>query len=116
MRVERLFWSALVLASAMLVAACGNSTTSPSTVSAVTVTGTVPAVGSSSQFTATAAMSDGTTNIVTSTATWQSSNTAVATVSSTGVVTAVAAGSATITATFESVAGTDQITIPAASF
>ena len=42
---------------------------------------------------------------------WTSSNPAVATVGTTGVVTAVGAGSATITATIEGVAGTAAITV-----
>lgn len=91
--------------------ACGNSSTTPSTVSSVAVTGVVPAIGASSQFAAVATMSDGTAQDVTSTATWTSSNTTDATVSSTGVVTGVAAGTVAIQATYQSVTGSDQITL-----
>jgi uncharacterized protein YjdB len=55
-------------------------------------------------------MSDGTSQDVTSLATWVSSNTANATVSSAGVVTGVADGSGIIiTATYQSVTGSFTI-------
>jgi hypothetical protein len=79
---------------------------------AVAVSGTTPAVGSSSQFSAMATLSTGATQDITSTASWSSSNTAVATVSSTGVVTALSSGGATIIATYSGVAGNDAITVP----
>lgn len=101
---------ALVAVLAGLMAAC-NSTTSPSTVASVVVAGTPPAAGSNAQFSAMATLSDGTTQDVTSTSTWTSSNTAVATVSSTGVVSGVADGSVNVTATYQSVAGVDQIAL-----
>src|SRR6266550_2522093 len=72
----------------------GNSTagpTTPSTPSAPTVSSVMITApdssakpGDSSQFTATAVMSNNTTQTVTNQATWQSSAAAVATVSSTG--------------------------------
>jgi hypothetical protein len=111
MRAQRIGWIAVTVAVAGLTIACSNSSTSPSTVSSVTVSGTAPAIGSSVQFTATAALSDGTTQDVTSLATWQSSALTQATVSPTGVVTAIAAGSLTVTATYQNVTGADQITI-----
>jgi len=111
MRAQRIGWIAVTVAVAGLTIACSNSSTSPSTVSSITVSGAAPAVGAAVQFTATAALSDGTTQDVTSLATWQSSDTTEATVSSTGVVTAIAAGNVNVTATYQSVTGTDQITI-----
>jgi hypothetical protein len=48
-------------------------------------------------------MSDGSTQVVTSSATWQSSNAGVATVSGSGLVTAVAAGETDIRATYQGV-------------
>jgi len=92
-------------------AACSKSPTAPATVSSVAITGTTPSLGATSQFTATATMSDGTTMDVTSTASWVSSNTTDATVTATGQVTAVSAGSVAIQATYQSVTGTDLITI-----
>ena len=111
MRAQRIGWIAVAVAVGGLTIACSNSSTSPSTVSSVTVSGAAPTVGSAVQFTATASLSDGTTQDVTSLATWQSSDSSEATVSSTGVVTAIAPGSVSVTATYQSVTGTDQITI-----
>ena len=81
------------------------------TVSGVAVTGTVPAVGSKSQFTCTATMSDGSTQDCTTMASWVSFNKAVATVSSTGVVTAVATGTAALKATYQLNSGTAILTV-----
>ena len=107
-------WIAIgvIVVAAMFAVACG-STTSPSTVSTVAVTGTVPTVGGTSQLAATATLTTGTTQDVTSQATWQSSNTAVATVNATGLVTGVAAGAVQITATYQSVSGVDNLSINA---
>jgi len=69
------------------------------------VSGTAPVVGASAQFSATATLSNGTTQSVTTQATWSSSNTAIATVSSSGIVTSVGAGDADVTATYQGVAG-----------
>ena len=91
--------------------ACSNSTTAPTTVASVSVTGAVPAMGDTSQFTATAKLSDGTTQDVTGQATWQSSDSTVATVSATGAVTAIAAGTVNVIATYQTIAGSDQITV-----
>jgi uncharacterized protein YjdB len=111
MRAQRIGWIVVTVAVAGLTIACSKSSTSPSTVSSVTVTGAAPAVGSAVQFTATAMLSDGTTQDVTSVAAWQSSDPSAATVSSTGVVTAMAAGTVDVTATYQNVTGTDEITI-----
>jgi hypothetical protein len=95
-------------------AACGGSPTAVTpavTVSAVTVTGSAPAVGAAAQFTATATLTNGTTQGATSQATWSSSNPAVATVNGAGLVTGIAAGEADISATFQSIAGRAHITI-----
>jgi len=102
-----------ILCGAALAAAVGcGSSTSPTTVSSVTVTGAAPAIGATSQFTATAAMSDGTTQDVTSQSTWTTSNAGVATVTTAGVVSGIAAGSVTVGATYQSVSGTDAIVVP----
>jgi uncharacterized protein YjdB len=104
--------SSVVMAAvlALFAVACGSST-SPSTVSTIAITGTAPAVGATSQFSAMATLSDGTTLDVTTVSTWVSSDTAEAVVSSTGLVTAVAAGTVTVQATYQSVTGSDQITL-----
>jgi hypothetical protein len=67
-------------------------------VTSIAVAGTnAVEVSATTQLTATATLSDGTTSNITSTATWQSSNPSVATVAA-GRVTAVSAGTATISA------------------
>lgn len=90
--------------------------TAPATVTAVAVTGSAPLVGLTSQLTATATLSNNTTQNVTSQASWQSSNTGIATVSSAGVVTGVAPGDVDITATYQSTAGRQRLTIARATF
>jgi hypothetical protein len=94
-----------------------NTPTTPAaTVSSVTVTGQPPFIGLTSQLTATATLSDNTTQNVTSQATWQSSNTGVATVNSAGVVTGVAPGDVDVTATYQSVAGRTRLTVASQTF
>jgi hypothetical protein len=85
--------------------------TTGTTISSLDVTGAVPATGSSAQFTATLTFSDGTTQDVTSMATWVAFNKAVATVSSSGVVTAVATGTAVVKATYQGASGTFTLTV-----
>jgi hypothetical protein len=73
-------------------------------------------VTASAQFTAWANLSDGTQQIVTSQATWQSSSTAVATVTTAGVVRGVSVGAADITATYQGVSGVAHIQVFATPF
>jgi hypothetical protein len=84
---------------------------SATTISSISVTGTVPRTGSTSQFTSTVTFSDGTTQDVTSMATWVSFNKAVATVSSSGVVTAGGTGTAVVKATYHGSSGTFTLTV-----
>jgi|SRR5579864_742724 len=97
----------VALAIGLAIALSGCSTAPSATVVSVTVTGPTVGVGLTAQFTATANMSDGTTQNVTTAAAWQSSNPAVATVSALGVVTGVAGGQTTITATYQGLTATD---------
>jgi hypothetical protein len=105
-----------------LTTACGGSSSSstptptPSptpTVTSVTVGGSTSfsSINQTSQLTATANLSNGTTQAVTTQATWQSSNTTVATVSASGLVTAVGAGQADLRATYQGVTGSTQAVI-----
>src|SRR4051812_10495781 len=120
-RVRVLLTAAAIAVGLTRCGGGGASTpTTPTTPAAPTVTSitvTAPSnsakPGDSSQFTATAVMSNSTTQTVTNQASWQSSNTAVATVSSTGFVTAVAAGEADIRATYQAVTGGAHITVTA---
>ena len=72
------------------------------------------ASGQNQQLTAQAVYPDGTSQDVTSQATWSSSATNVATVSGTGLVSGVSAGTSTITATLGSVSRTAVATVTAA--
>jgi hypothetical protein len=69
--------------------------------------------GATAQLTATASLSNGSTQEVTGQAAWQSTNAAVATVSSGGLVTAVAAGSAEIRASYQTVTGSVPLEVKA---
>jgi hypothetical protein len=93
----------------------GPKPTGPNTptisVSSVSVTGTPPTIGGTVQFTAMATFSNGITQDVTSQATWQSSNPAILTVSALGVVTAVGLGDADVRATYQSVSGSQHVTL-----
>ncbi|MGA2021779.1 MAG: Ig-like domain-containing protein [Candidatus Sulfotelmatobacter sp.] len=73
------------------------------------------AAGYTQQFTATGTYSNGTTQNLTTTASWTSSNTSVATIKTkTGLATSVAQGTATITATSGAISGSATLTVTAA--
>jgi uncharacterized protein YjdB len=112
--------SATIAAAKSGLNGADSVTITAATVTAVAVTPTSPslAAGLSIQLTATATLSDNSTQDVTTQATWTSSESSIAAVSSTstssGLVVGVAAGSATITATFGGQSGTDSVTVTAA--
>lgn len=93
----------------------GNHTTPTPTLSSITVTPALPSIskGATQQFTATGIYSDGSTQNLMSSTTWNSSATAVATVSPGGLASGVAGGSTTIMATSGSVSGTTMLTVVA---
>ncbi len=68
--------------------------------------------GTVQQFTATGTYSDGKGYDITSQVSWSSLDPSVATVSDSGLATAVAAGTATVTATYESISGSTVVTVP----
>ncbi len=105
-----------------LAAGCGDSGTatpdsptgpSSPTVTSVTITGTLTIgnTGQTSQMSATAHFAKGTSQNVTTTATWASSDAAVATISPTGLITSMGIGAVTITATYQNVSGTTRVTV-----
>jgi hypothetical protein len=103
----------LILVSVALVVSwsCGGSSSSPmapssATVSSVAVNGSTDftSIGQTVQLTALATFSDGATQNVSATATWQALSPS-ATVTSGGLVTAVTSGTVTIMATFQGKSG-----------
>jgi len=111
MKVRSVSVMVVAVGLALFGIACGNSTTSATIASSLSVSGTAPAVGGTSQFNATATMADGSTQDVTSQATWQSSDTAVASVSSAGIVTGIASGSVTVSAVYQTLSASDTIVL-----
>ena len=85
------------------------------TLTSIAVTPANPSieVGGTQQFTATGTYSDGSTQNLTGSVTWASSNTGVATINSAGLATAVSAGSTTISATLSGVTGSTTLTVSA---
>jgi hypothetical protein len=83
------------------------------TLQAIAVTPASPSIakGATQQFAATGMYSDGSTENLTSTATWSSSATTVATINSSGVASGVGAGSTTIKATQGAVSGSATLTV-----
>ena len=110
---------AALLAGMLAAGACtkNNNNTPPSpTVTSVNIAGgNAVTVGQTLQLSATANFSDNTNQNVTTTATWESSNTGVATVSSGGLVTGVAAGNSDVRARFQNVTGTASLQVNAAA-
>src|SRR5574337_855768 len=86
----------------------------------IAVSPTSPSVakGTNQQFTATGTFSDNTTQDLTSTATWSSSDSGVASIGNTagsiGLATSLAAGSTLITATWTSISGSTTLTVNSA--
>jgi hypothetical protein len=87
--------------------ACSNPT--------IAVTGTVPSIGQTSQLDAKATLSNGTSQDVTATATWASSNTAIATVTTGGLLKVLALGTAQVTATYQGASGQFPVSLSVAS-
>jgi hypothetical protein len=78
---------------------------------AVTPANPIIAAGYTEQFTATGTYSDGSTQNLTSTATWGSSAPGVATISAGGLATGVSKGASTISATMSSITGSTTLTV-----
>ena len=85
----------------------------PAALVSIAVTPANPSVsaGTQEQFTATGTYTDNSTQNLTNSVTWGSSNTAVATVSATGLATTLTAGTATVSATSGAIAGTTLLTV-----
>jgi len=109
-RVATVIWCLAILAA---LGACGSKSPGSPTpnVTSLAVTGTAPAIGLSSQFTATATLSDGSTSNVTPQASWQTANPLVFTVTNTGMVTGVGGGVADVSAIYQQIRGSTTVTI-----
>ena len=111
------FWRLLSLAAVMSwVAGCGGGHASqPVTMVSITVTPTNALIQASAtqQFTATGVFSDSSTEDMTKSVGWTSSNTSKATIQNSGLATGVAGGSVTITAASAGKTGTATLTISA---
>ena len=107
----------LIIGSLLLLGCGGDDSTGPSgptTVVSIAVVGppgAITSVGESGPFIATASLSDGTSQNVTSLAEWTSSNTSVITVSAIGNGVAVGAGESEICATHQGVIGCLLVTV-----
>jgi uncharacterized protein YjdB len=115
--------TAVAPGSTTITAALGSLTATASvTVSSASLVSIAVSPGSASTgiggavaFTATATLSDKTTQDVTASAGWKSSSPAVATVSAAGLATGIAAGKATVTASVGVVSGTATLTVTPAT-
>jgi uncharacterized protein YjdB len=98
------------------VSSCNGFFIGP-TLSTVTVTPSTPsiAIGKTQQMIATGTYDNSSTDNITDSASWASSDTSIATVSSTGLVTGVAQGSATISATLDGISGSTTVTVTVAN-
>jgi len=104
---------AAVVAAVSSVMCSGSPTLPSSTIATLSISGSPPGVGSTSQYSATVVMANSQDAVnVTSLATWQVDNTGIATVSKTGVVTGVAVGSTTLTVMYNGTAASEQLAIP----
>jgi hypothetical protein len=88
-------------------------TVAPPALTSITLTPPNPSVslGAFQQLVATGQYSDGSTQNLTSSSAWSSSVTSVATVSASGLVSTAGAGTATISATYNSVSGSTTVTV-----
>lgn len=116
-RYGSMIWFGLALALCPILAiGCKNFFIGP-TLTTVTVSPSTPsvAVGKTQQMVATGTYDNGTTDTVTDSASWASSDNTIATVGSTGLVTGVAAGTATISATLDGLSGSTTVTVTVAN-
>jgi uncharacterized protein YjdB len=108
--------TATITATSGTVSGSATLTVTAAVLTSISVTPTSASVatGATQQFTATGTYSNGTTQNLTTTASWTSSNTSVATIKvHTGLATGVTAGTATITATSGAIHGTATLTVTA---
>lgn len=105
--------TAIVIASLMMVAGCGQFFPSSNSITALQVlpANSSYAPGATQQYTATATYGNMSTADVTSSVTWSTSPNSVATISNGGLLTAVTLGTATVKATSGNVIGSTGVTV-----
>jgi Bacterial Ig-like domain (group 2) len=105
------------LATTLIMSDCGGSASSAKLKSISITPQTLSiSLGTSQQFEATGAYNDGSSQDLTTTASWKSSNPAVATISASGLATSVGTGSTTISASIGSQSGMASLAVgPAVS-
>ncbi len=109
--------STTITATSGSISGSSTLTVNPATLTALTITPVNPGIakGTTQQFTATGTYSDNTTQNLTPSVTWSSSDTGVATISnaagSNGMATAAAVGSTTIAAASGSISGSTTLTV-----
>jgi len=109
--------TSIITASSGSIASNATLTVTNASLLSIVVSPANPSIplGTLQQFTATGNFSDGTTQDITGTVTWTSSNNRVASITTGGLATARNLGSVTITATSGSVSGSTQATVNAAN-
>lgn len=119
-RSHLIFRSLILYLLFLTLQACGGGggggATTTSTLNSIKVTPAVRsiAVGTTQSFTAIGSYSDGSTRDLSTTATWNSSDTSIASLNTDGVATAVSTGVLTITATSAGVSNTSELTVTSA--
>jgi hypothetical protein len=106
-----IFW-VLIGSVTVTIPGCKNFFVGP-TLTTVNIGPSTPsiAVGKTQPMSATGTYDNGTTETITDTASWSTSDVAIATVSAAGLVTGVASGSATISATLDGVSGSTTVNV-----
>lgn len=105
--------SVTITASEAGVSGSATLNVTAATLIAISVTPAVQTVGLNTtvQFTATGIFSDGSSEDLTNTVAWSSSNASVATISNTGLATTLGVGSAQVSATYAGVDGSTTLTV-----
>ena len=109
--------SSNISAASGSISASTTLTVSGAALASITVNPPSPsiALGTTQPFTATGIFTDGSSQDLTTLATWASGNPAVATVNSSALATSLATGTATITATLGGISGSTLLTVTSAS-
>jgi uncharacterized protein YjdB len=109
--------SAIITATSGSISGTTSVTVTSATVTSIAVTPAASSmpIGALKQFTATATLSDSTTQDVSLFALWSSSKAATATITNTGLATSVANGTTTITATLGAISGSTTLSVTTAT-